>query len=508
MVELARRMVLGGAVAGVLARVAPARALVVAVPDAAIIGWPSDIVGWDPNLRALPGAQPLYKLVFDQPLDLDPRLTLAASLFSQWELAPDAKSLTAELREDVRFHNGDRLTSADVHWTFLGRGRAGHKTDLATSWQHLVEIETPTDTRVILRFDAPAPTAPIRLADIGAFVVPKDYMEQAGPEKFAAKPIGTGPYKLVDAVPDGQIVLERNDAYWGPKPKLKRIDIDIIREPEARAAAVEAGRIDLTIDVPVRDVTRLATMPALAAELAPITRMILLQIRGDLGFADPDIRLAAHHAIDKAALSRAVYGGAAIPISVPATPGTPGYVDDEVFAHDPVLARQLLAKSGHGPQHPVRIRLGSTNGQFPGDIDLARAIMQMWQAVGIAAELEVIEYTKYAELNRANYLPEATLFSWDNPTGDPQQYAGILLNPQLSYSAWKDPALGQKMIDLSAVTDEQARLAGWRALDREATESGATIPLLQGVQSVVRKKTLGYTKYRNGWMLGQTMGWS
>jgi dipeptide transport system substrate-binding protein len=506
MVELARRTMLGGAVAGVLARVAPTRAAT--VPEAAIIGWPSDISGWDPNLRALLGAQPLYKLVFDQPLDLDPGLALVASLFSKWELAPDARNLTAELREDVRFHNGDRLTSADVHWTFLGRDRAGQKIDLAMSWRHLVDIETPSDTRVILRLDAPVPTAPIRLADIGAFVVPKGYMEQTGAEGFAAKPIGTGPYRLVDAAPDGQIVLERNDAYWGPKPRLKRINIDIIREPEARAAAVEAGRIDMTIDVPVRDVARLAAMPALAAELTPITRVILLQIRGDLGFADPDIRLAAHHAIDKAALSRAVFGGAAIPIPVPATPGTPGYVDGEVFAYDPALARRFLAKSGHGPQHPVRIRLGSTNGQFPGDIDLARAIMQMWQAVGIAAELEVIEYTKYAGLNRANYLPEATLFSWDNPTGDPQQYAGILLNPQLPYSAWKDAAFGQKIIDLSAVTDEQARLAGWRALDREATEIGATIPLLQGVQSVVRKKTLGYTKYRNGWVLGQTMGWS
>ena len=71
-----------------------------------------------------------------------------------------------------------------------------------------------------------------------------------------------------------------------------------------------------------------------------------------------------------------------------------------------------------------------------------------------------------------------------------------------------DGAFGQKMTELSAETDEQARLGGWRALDREATEIGATIPLLQGVQSVVRKKTLGYTKYRNGWVLGQTMGWS
>ena len=123
---------------------------------------------------------------------------------------------------------------------------------------------------------------------------------------------------------NSRIVLERNDGYWGPKPKLRRVTVEIIKDPSARVAAVQSGQVDLTVSVPVREVARLGAMPNLAGELNPITRVILLQVRNDEGFSDQNVRLAAHHAIDKKALSQAFYGGAAVPLSVPATPGSPG----------------------------------------------------------------------------------------------------------------------------------------------------------------------------------------
>jgi peptide/nickel transport system substrate-binding protein len=197
-----------------------------------------------------------------------------------------------------------------------------------------------------------------------------------------------------------------------------------------------------------------------------------------------------------------------VPLSVPATPGSPGFLDDYSFAYDPEKAKALLAKSGFGLDKPAKIRMASTNGQFPSDYDIARAIVQMWKKIGIQAELEVIEYAKYFELNRANKLPESTLYTFDNATGDPEIYAGYLLNPKLPFSPWKDMTLGQKVIDLFNVADEAQRIAGWRALNKEAAEIGATMPLLQSVQTLVRKKALNYTPYGNGWVLGQGMEWS
>jgi peptide/nickel transport system substrate-binding protein len=255
-------------------------------------------------------------------------------------------------------------------------------------------------------------------------------------------------------------------------------------------------------------VMRFEKEPGLAAELNPITRVILLQVRNDLAFADQNVRLAAHHAIDKEALSKAFYAGAATPLSVVATPGTPAYLPDFVFKYDPELAKQYLAKSNYAPDKPVKIGFAATNGQFPSDYDIARASVQMWKRVGIEADLEIIEYAKYFELNRGAKLPEATLYSWDNSTGDPEIFAGYLLNPRMPFSAWKGMDVGEKVLALFNIADYDKRIAGYRELNRFAVEAGATIPLLQSVLTLVRKKNLAYTKYANGWVLPQSMRWS
>lgn len=475
--------------------------------DAVTIGWPGDVAGWDPNRRFVPDAQPIYKMLYDQPLDQDPRLNLVPGLAKAWQLAPDARSLEVELRDDVTFHDGTKLTSADFRWTFHERIAAGHEVDTARSWRKVVDIETPSATRAIMRFGSPAPTAPAWLAFLGSFVVPKHYMQKVGLAAFGAHPVGTGPYRLAEHQPGTRIVLERNDAYWGPKPTMRRVTVQIINNPSARAAAIESGNVDLTVAVPVRETARLGHIATLEAELNPITRIILLQVRDDAGFADRNIRLAAHHAIDKQALSQAFYGNAAVPLSVPVIPGSPGFLDDFTFPHDPDMARELLSRSGYSPAQPARIRMATTRGQFPADYDIARAIVGMWKTVGIEAALEVLDYARYFELNRAGRLPEATLYSFDNAIGDPEAYAAYLLAPHQPYSPWKDTALGEKVRGLFDVPGEAERIAGWRALNREAVEIGACMPLLRSVQTLVRRKDLAYRRFGNGWVLPQTMDW-
>jgi peptide/nickel transport system substrate-binding protein len=493
-----------GSVAGIGAAAPYARA---AGNDAATVGWPNDVPSWDPNQRFTPDAQPIFKAVFDQPLDQDPQLKLIPHLIKSWVQAPDGLSLAVELRDDVTFHNGDKMTTEDFRYTFLERPKSGIKLDTANSWKKVQDIVIESPTRATMKFDSPAPTAPQWLAFLGSYVVPKKYIEGQGLDNFLKNPVGTGPYKLTEYELNSRIVLERNDNYWGPKAKIARVTIEIVKDPSARVAAIQSGEVDFTINVPVREVERFEKEPGLAAEIDPITRVILLQMRADLAFADKNVRLAAHHAIDKAALSKAFYGGAAVPLSVLATPGTPGYLTDFTFKYDPSLAKSLLAKSNFGPDNPVKIGFATTNGQFPSDYDIARAIVQMWKNVGIDADLQVIEYAKYFELNRAAKLPETTLYSWDNATGDPEIFSGYQLNPKMPFSPWKDEDIGQRVLGLFSVADYDKRIAGYRDLERYAVENGATLPLLQSVVTVVRKRNLKYTKYGNGWVLPQTLQW-
>ena len=284
------------------------------------IGWPSDVSSWDPVERTVPDSQPIFKLVFDQPVDQAPDLSIVPRLVTAWKQSDDGKTLTLDFRDDVHFHDGSLMTSEDFRYTFFERVKSGHKIDLASIWGRVTDIETPTVTRAIMHFSDPFPTAVPWLAFLASYVVPKAYMEKVGVEGFRSKPVGTGPYKLVEYQLNSRIVLERNDNYFGPKPAIKRVIIEIIPDPSARGAAVESGHADLTISIPIREVSRLGALDGIATEVNPFTRVIMLYMRGDLAFKDKNVRLAVHHAIDKQALSKAFYAGAARPLSVLATP--------------------------------------------------------------------------------------------------------------------------------------------------------------------------------------------
>jgi peptide/nickel transport system substrate-binding protein len=473
--------------------------------DKVTIGWPIDVPSWDPQQRTNPDAQPIYKLVFDQPLDQAPDLSLRPKLVTAWDLAPDALTLTLDFRDDVKFHDGTKTTSADFKYSFFDRVQAGHKIDIAQIWGGVTGVDLPSPTRAVMHFKMPFATSPQWLSFLCSYVVPKDYMEKVGQDGFVKAPVGTGPYKLTDYQLNSRVVLERNEAYWGPKPAMRNVTIQIIKDPSARVAAVQSGQVDLTVNVPVREAERLMKDPGFKAELDPIERVIILQARGDLGFADKNVRLAAHHAIDKKALSQAFYGGAAVPLSVVAPPGTPGDVAGYTFSYDVELAKKLLADSGYSASKPAKIKMATTNGEFPGDYDVARAIVQMWRKVGIESEIEVIEYSKYFELNRANTLPEVTLFSWDNATADPEMFTGYMLNPHLPFSSWKEKEIGDQVAALFGVADYDKRIAGYKEINKAAVEYGAIIPLLQAVLTVVSNKNIAFEHYKNGWVLANTV---
>jgi peptide/nickel transport system substrate-binding protein len=439
-----------------------------------------------------------------------PDLTPQPSVVTKWGYVDDkGLTLALDFRPDVVFHDGSKFTADDFRFSFFERPRApvpegGRRLDMTFLWRRVKDIEVVSPTRALMHFSEPMPSAVAWLYFICSYVVPRAYVERVGVAEFANKPIGSGPYKLVEYQQGARIVLEAHDKYWGGKPAIPRVTIELIRDPTARVAAIESKRVDVAVDVPIREAQRLASVPGLATSVDAIADITLLQITKNGGFADDRVRLAAHHAINKDALAKAFFGGAATPISVPAAHKTPGYPEDFTFPFSEDKAVALLKEAGFGADKPVAIKFASTNGVFPNDFDVARAIVQMWRKVGINAELETVETSVYQERLRAGTLPEATLFSWGNATGDPEMYGGYLLDPKSIFSAFKTEELAGKIQPLLVETNQEARFAGYRAAHRFAVEKGFAIPLYQTVKTIVSQDKVGIVKYVNGWTLPQT----
>lgn len=475
------------------------------------VAYPTDVPTWDPNARSLAPVQSLYKCVFDQPITQAPDLARQPAVVTAWEFNDAGTELALDLRDDVLFHDGSRLTAEDIRYTFHTRPKAPvpegqRRLDTSFLWNRVEDIVVESPTRAVMKFSSPFPSAVSWLHFLCSFVVPKDYIERVGVDGFQANPIGSGPYRLVEYQPASRILLEAFEDYWGGVPEIGRVTIDIVRDPTARVAAIESRRSDVAIDLPIRETERLSRVPGLVADITPIADIMLLQITRNGGFEKDEVRLAAHHAINKEAISRAFFLGHAVPIDVPAARTTAGYPQDFTFPYSEETALQLLASVGHGPENPVDVTFYTTNGVFPNDFDIARAIAQMWDKVGIRTNLEVIEPSTYQERLRAGTLPEATMYQWGNAAGDPEMYAGYLLNPDSIFSAFKSEDLGTRIRPLLTEMDEDTRNAGWREVNKFAVESGYSIAILQATKTVVHQDRVNYVKYANGWTLPYT--WS
>jgi peptide/nickel transport system substrate-binding protein len=503
-----RRWALGLAAAGLAApytiRTAAAQAR-----DRLVISYPVDVASWDPIAHTFPLAMSIWKSVFDSPLTQTPDLQLAPNVITSWRWT-DPLALEVNFRSDVVFHNGDPLTAEDFKFSFDERPKADTTLAIAGVWNRTLRtIDVVSPTQAVMRFSAPNPTAAPWLAFLGSYIMPKRYFEQVGGKPgFLRAPIGSGPYKLAEYQQNSRIVLEAFDRYWGGRPRIPRVVFEIVRDPTARVAAIQSRAADISVQVPIREAERLGAVAGLTSRIEPTTEIMLLQMPNTGALLDRNVRLAMHHAINKEAISRALFAGRAVPLSLPATPGTPGDIQGYTFPYSEDRARELLAASHFNAQNPAHIKFLTTNGAFPNDYDVARALQQMWRRVGIEAEIEVIELSKYFELNHNGELPGPCLYSWANSTGDPEIYAGYMLNPDLRFSAWKSDDMRDRMRALFAETDQERRFAGYRDTGRYAIEQGYNIPLLQSVTTLVHVNGLNFQAYRNGWVLPAAQSWS
>lgn len=357
----------------------PARAEI----DTLTIAYPFDVPSWDPTAATFVGAQSLYKAVFDSPLQYSPELKLMPRLITEWRWQDEQKQrLEITLRSDMMFQDGSPLTTEDVKFSIIDRPAKDPTLLIRRIMPPLQAIEISSPTKAVVVYRNPSPSAPIYFGFLAGYFVPKAYIERVGEDGFKQHPVGAGPYKLVQYDRGSRIVLQAFDKYWRGEPAIKQVIYEIITDPTARVAAIESGRADLTIQVPTREMTRLGNQPGLVAHAYPFSQVVMVLIPSYVpAMQDENVRRAMQMSIDKAAISKAFYGGVATLVSVLATPGTPGYVEDFTTPFDKVGAAALLKASGFTPDHPLRFPFIVTNGAFPNDFDVARAIDAMWRGV-------------------------------------------------------------------------------------------------------------------------------
>ena len=162
---------------------------------------------------------------------------------TSWKIAVDKMSIDFRLREGVKFHSGDPLTTQDVLFSYQ---RILEKTR-APALREVKDLEIIDDLNFRILFKQPD----VLFLKSRAFaVVSKSYYDRVGEAEFVKKVVGTGPYKVVDWKDGESVDLERFDDYWGEKPPIKKVRFRFVKEDTTRIAMLRAGEADMITSTP------------------------------------------------------------------------------------------------------------------------------------------------------------------------------------------------------------------------------------------------------------------
>ncbi|WP_274425325.1 ABC transporter substrate-binding protein [Chelativorans sp. YIM 93263] len=349
---------------------------------------PSLMVGLIQNGPTQMVAGNIYEGLLRYDKDLEPEPQLAKS----WEISEDGLTYTFHLHENVKWHDGEPFTSADVVFSADEFLRETHPR-LRTSLEHVESITAPDDHTVVFKLKQPFGPF-IGIFEVGTMpMIPKHIYEGTEYENNPANntPIGTGPFKFEEWERGSHILLTKNEEYYEEGlPYLDEIYWHVIPDAASRAVAYEAGVVDILPGGSVEnfDVQRIADMENTCITdegweyFGPHSWMWLNNREGPT--ADKRFRQAVMYAMDRNFAKDALWNGLGKVATGPVSSSTRFYSDDvKQYEYDPEQAKALLEEMGYDGETVRLLPLpyGETWQRW------AEAVKQNLEEVGINAEI-------------------------------------------------------------------------------------------------------------------------
>ncbi len=354
----------------------------------------SDPVSLDPaRAPDVPSGRAVAYL-FDGLTRFTPAGQVEAGLATSWDVSPDGLTYTFHLRPNVRFHDGTPMLARHVVQSF--RRVLDPATKAGTVWPlypirgaramadakgTTLGVNAVNDTTVVIELEEPLAIFPKLLAMPVASVVP----DSVGAD-FSEKPVGTGPWKLVEWKHDDYLKFARNENYFGGAPAIDTLIARIIPEPSTAVAEFEAGTVDL-LYVPEDQTREWESTDDRKGKLvsAPALRLWYMGVNSTRGpLKDVRVRQAIAHAIDVPTLLAQLLAGRGTVANGVIPPTLDGADPSRArYAYDTVAARALLTQAGYPNGLQLELWSSQTN-PWP---RLAQSIQAYLGVVGIRIKL-------------------------------------------------------------------------------------------------------------------------
>jgi peptide/nickel transport system substrate-binding protein len=346
----------------------------------------------DPRIGVDAQSERIDNLIFDDLLSRGDNLDVAPGLAERWDI-PDPLTYVFHLHHGVMFHDGSPLTSRDVKWTFDSLLQGKVRSTKAAVYRFVDHIDAPDDYTVVFHMKEPSATLLWNVSDGAVGVVP-----YGSGNELTAHPIGSGPFKFVAAETDKEVILERNDNYWGEPAKLPRLRFAVVPDATTRALELRKGSADATINALTPDtVLTLERDPSLAVERAPGTVLAYMGFNlRDPILQDVRVRQAVAYALDRRPMIEYLWRGEAQPARSVLPPQSWAYNGDvPLYNHDPDAARKLLDAAGYPAVNGVRFHVTMKTSTDENTRLMVAVMQQQLREVGIALDIRSFEFATF-----------------------------------------------------------------------------------------------------------------
>ncbi len=418
-------------------------------------------------------------------------MTPQPSLAESWETNDTADVWTFKLRQDVKFHDGTPLTSADVaysadHW------KNSPTSILASTFAVVDSIETPDDYTVVFNLNAPVVTFDLTVMDYRARVVKKD-----GFPDVLKTGMGSGPFILEKLDVGGETVLIANDEYWGGKPGVAKILVYGIADVEAQTNAMLAGDLDWQT-VTAEQAARFEGNPEFTVTQSPGGNWSGFVMRTDVEpFNNEALRQAMKLVVDRQEMiDLAMNGAATVSCDSAVSPSDAAVFKDCSPNADIEAAKAKLAEAGYPD--------GFTIDLFTAPVcqDLA-ALTEIYQQQAAKAGITVNIQTVSADgFWTEQWMKESFVMTcWNERLADAALNEIYRGGGEWNESYWNVPAFDTLLDSARAEKDAAARNQFYSDAQKMLYESGGTIiPYYQNLIRVQKSCITGISPLANVWI--------
>lgn len=335
------------------------------------------------------------------------------------QFSEDGLTATIKLRDGIKFHDGTDFNAEAVKYTFelikdpeFGSARAS----IAGS---IDSIECPDDTTVVFHLTYEDGVLVAKLAHTNSAIVSPT--AQKG-QDLMVNPCGTGPYKFVSSVSGSNVVLTRNDEYWGEAPDIKDVTMTIIAEESTAIARMETGEADFMPNVTVEQVSRIEGIPNVKFETSEAAQIYYMCMRGSSYknpvMAEKEFRTALAKAIDKEGYVQYIMETYADAAESVLGPKITGFAEEAVthnIAYDPEGAKAILDAHPGWADEEISFLVPST----PGYQNMGEYFLANMKAAGFNnVKYESIDWAAWLNESKTDGRFDVTLAAWSNVTRD------------------------------------------------------------------------------------------